>query len=106
MGVIDPDAGLVEAARAALEALAAGHNFSVGTQSLPTAATDVLLPILELLAEGRPVWHSAGEFVPDELRPTCSDCGEPLELADREDPESWIHAEDANYFGDHSASRS
>lgn len=43
-----------------------------------------------------------GEFI-DESRPKCADCGEPVELAYPDDPESWIHAEDANYFGDHTA---
>jgi hypothetical protein len=38
-----------------------------------------------------------------DARPRCSLCGEPIELAYASDPESWIHAEDANYFGDHSA---
>ena len=33
----------------------------------------------------------------------CADCGEPVELADPDDLESWIHAVDANYFGDHTA---
>jgi len=35
--------------------------------------------------------------------PRCADCGEPVELAETEDPDSWIHAADANYFGDHTA---
>lgn len=39
----------------------------------------------------------------DEQRPACAGCGEPVELAYPDDPESWIHAADANYFGDHSA---
>lgn len=38
----------------------------------------------------------------DQMR-TCAGCGEPVELAYPDDPESWIHAADANYFGDHSA---
>lgn len=33
----------------------------------------------------------------------CAGCGEPVELADPDDRESWIHAADANYFGDHTA---
>lgn len=33
----------------------------------------------------------------------CADCGEPVELAETDDPDSWIHAVDANYFGDHTA---
>jgi hypothetical protein len=36
-------------------------------------------------------------------RPRCAGCGEPVELTDSNDPESWIHAADANYFGDHTA---
>ncbi len=39
----------------------------------------------------------------DERWPKCAGCGEPVELASPDDPESWIHAADANYFGDHSA---
>jgi hypothetical protein len=38
-----------------------------------------------------------------EQRPKCAGCAEPLELACPDDPESWIHAADANYFGDHTA---
>lgn len=45
----------------------------------------------------------AGMELPDD-RPRCADCGEPLELERESDPESWMHAADANYFGDHSAS--
>lgn len=36
-------------------------------------------------------------------RPKCAGCGEPVELASPDDPDSWIHAVDANYFGDHTA---
>jgi|GEM_PF-3453717 len=39
----------------------------------------------------------------DDTRPRCAGCGEPIELAYPDDPGSWIHAVDANYFGDHSA---
>lgn len=39
----------------------------------------------------------------DDNRPQCADCREPVELADPADPESWIHAIDANYWGDHTA---
>ena len=35
--------------------------------------------------------------------PKCSDCGEPVELTDSADLESWIHAVEANYWGDHTA---
>ena len=38
-----------------------------------------------------------------EHRPKCAGCGEPVELAYPDDPQSWIHAVDANYLGDHSA---
>ncbi len=33
----------------------------------------------------------------------CQLCGEPVVLDDRSDPMSWIHAEDANDLGDHTA---
>ncbi len=36
-------------------------------------------------------------------RARCADCGEPVELAEAHDPDSWIHATEANYFGDHTA---
>ena len=36
-------------------------------------------------------------------RPRCQLCGEPVELADPGDPESWVHAEDANDLADHTA---
>lgn len=36
-------------------------------------------------------------------RARCADCGEPVELAEADDPDSWIHAMEANYFGDHTA---
>ena len=39
----------------------------------------------------------------NERTPRCADCGEPLELASPDEPDSWIHAADANYFGDHTA---
>jgi len=38
-------------------------------------------------------------------RPRCSACREPVELDDPDDPESWIHWEDANDLGDHTAER-
>lgn len=38
-----------------------------------------------------------------DLRPKCADCGEPVELHDSSDLGSWIHAADANYWGDHTA---
>jgi hypothetical protein len=36
-------------------------------------------------------------------RPRCVACREPIELDDPHDPESWIHCEDANDLGDHTA---
>ena len=36
-------------------------------------------------------------------RPRCELCGEPVELADPSDPESWVHTEDANDLADHTA---
>ena len=39
----------------------------------------------------------------EDARPRCSICGEPLELADTTDGGSWVHAEDANDRGDHTA---
>jgi hypothetical protein len=38
-------------------------------------------------------------------RPRCAACREPIELADRADPDSWVHCEDANDLGDHTAER-
>lgn len=39
----------------------------------------------------------------EDNRDKCGDCNEPVELHDPSDPESWIHAGDANYWGDHTA---
>lgn len=36
-------------------------------------------------------------------RPTCRMCGEPIVLDDPDDDMSWIHAQDANDRGDHTA---
>jgi hypothetical protein len=40
------------------------------------------------------LWHE---------RPRCRLCGEPIVLDDPDDLMSWIHAEDANDQGDHTA---
>lgn len=37
------------------------------------------------------------------IPPRCADCGEPVELYEPGDRESWIHSTDANYWGDHTA---
>jgi hypothetical protein len=104
MAVIHVDRQSVAGARRALAALDRGEPLSVGAAALPAGVDDMLRPVLELLADAKPVWYSAREFVADEERPKCVECGEPVELADPDDGESWIHAEDASYFGDHSAS--
>jgi hypothetical protein len=36
-------------------------------------------------------------------RRRCDLCGEPVELAEAASPESWVHAPDANDWGDHTA---
>ncbi len=36
-------------------------------------------------------------------RRRCVLCGEPIVLCDPDDAESWVHAEDASDWGDHSA---
>ena len=38
-----------------------------------------------------------------EATSVCADCGEPIELYEPNDPDSWIHKADANYWGDHTA---
>lgn len=45
------------------------------------------------------------EYFPGDVdhRPRCSVCGEPTVLADDNDPESWVHAADANDWADHTA---
>ena len=48
--------------------------------------------------EARPLKRNVGPRTD-----SCSDCGEPVELYDPNDPDSWIHAIDANYWGDHTA---
>lgn len=49
---------------------------------------------------GRPLVR---EVVLQGARHRCQLCGEPVVLDDRSDPMSWIHAEDANDLGDHTA---
>jgi hypothetical protein len=49
---------------------------------------------------GRPLVR---EVVLQGARHRCRLCGEPVVLDDRSDPMSWIHAEDANDLGDHTA---
>lgn len=39
----------------------------------------------------------------EDQRPRCEACGQPVTLADPDDPQSWIHADDANDQGDHTA---
>jgi len=36
-------------------------------------------------------------------RPTCQSCREPIELDEPGNIESWVHCEDAKYWGDHTA---
>jgi hypothetical protein len=43
------------------------------------------------------------EVVVQGSRRRCRLCGEPVVLDDPSDPMSWIHTEDANDFGDHTA---
>lgn len=38
-----------------------------------------------------------------EATSVCADCGEPVELYEPNDPDSWIHRADADYWGDHTA---
>lgn len=33
----------------------------------------------------------------------CGDCGEPVEVYDPNEADSWIHSVEANYWGDHTA---
>ena len=40
---------------------------------------------------------------PEKPEPRCADCRESIELAAPDEPDSWIHAAEANYFGDHTA---
>lgn len=104
MPVIDSDAMTAVQARSALALLTAGGVPVVGDIELPEAVARALEAILEGLAAGDPVLYRVERFVQDEDRTRCGECCEPLELAYPDDPESWVHAEDANYFGDHSAS--
>ena len=69
---------------------------------LPTQAVAALGAVLKLLAAGRTVIVSA-EIAEAIDRPRCADCGEPVVLADAQDPETWIHALDANDQADHTA---
>jgi hypothetical protein len=54
--------------------------------------------IREISIHGRR--HPAGDI---DRRPRCRDCAEPIELESPSNPEGWIHAEDASYWGDHTA---
>ena len=54
-----------------------------------------------LQAGGRAALVRQGD--PAGERPRCAGCGEPIELEDPDDVESWIHAHDANDRGDHTA---
>lgn len=47
--------------------------------------------------------NQPSDVIDDAGGPKCAGCGEPVELASPDDPDSWIHAVDANYFGDHTA---
>lgn len=39
----------------------------------------------------------------EDRRPSCRLCREPIELAEPDEPESWIHAADSQDWGDHTA---
>lgn len=103
MGVIRPTGDEVRAAADMLTVFSAEPTFSVGIHRLPNWAVEVLRPVAEFVAQGKATWWDAGEIVPDDERPKCAECREPVELADDSDPESWVHAIDANDGGDHSA---
>lgn len=62
----------------------------------PGVAERLVLDLVEI--EGHE--HFDGE---DDDRRRCGMCGEPVELANAADPESWVHAADANDWGDHTA---
>lgn len=68
---------------------------------LPDHAVALLADVLVLQAGGRAALVRQG--VPEGDRPHCAGCGEPIELEDPDDVESWIHANDANDRGDHTA---
>lgn len=68
---------------------------------LPAHAAALLADVLVLQAGGRTALVRQGD--PEGERPHCAGCGEPIELEDPDDVESWIHAHDANDRGDHTA---
>ena len=77
---------------------------SIGDRSavLPSTAVAVLADALELIADGFDA--AVRRFAQtDASRRRCAGCGEPVELAYADDPESWVHAFDANDQGDHTA---
>ena len=43
------------------------------------------------------------QFFDGDRRPNCTVCSQPVVLADADDPQSWIHAADANDRADHTA---
>ena len=62
----------------------------------PGVAEHVVLDLVEI--------RGSEQFDGDtDGRRRCGLCGEPVELADAGNPESWVHASDANDWGDHTA---
>jgi hypothetical protein len=77
------------------------------TERLVARLADVsgLDPESQLSADVRAAAVGALEDVEEARanRRRCAACGEPIVLCDPDDPESWVHAEDAGDWGDHSA---
>jgi len=69
---------------------------------LPPTAVEALKVVLRVLSRG-----SGLVVMPDVIeavdRPRCAACGESVVLGIPDDPESWVHAPDANDAGDHTA---
>jgi hypothetical protein len=57
---------------------------------------------VEVISDDREEPAGNGARKPDD-RPRCAACGEPVVLDDSADPDSWIHAPDANDRADHTA---
>jgi hypothetical protein len=100
------DVVLSQALLAALERSRAGwhERGRTGAESLilPSSLVEGLEAMLRLLAAGRAISVGA-EAIQAADRVECTECGEPLVLASAADPESWVHAPDANDLGDHTA---
>lgn len=89
---------LTDAHMAAWEYLA---DVWAGDGPLPADVDEALEQYNELPGNAEHVF--VGQFPVEGERARCLICGEPIGLADETGSESWVHSEDANDGGDHTA---